>query len=646
MFIPLLLFSTLKLVSSQRHPTIPSFVNEILDKIDDLSVETDSEPELSEFPEIRIFKEIFPSTFPLLKLFSSFSSAPSDLLLEYDFIIVGSGPAGCVLANRLSENPEINVLLLEAGPRPSLINTVPGLATFALLPEMRWDFVISPYPGSCLGYKGQVCSYTLGKALGGSSAINHMIYARGNRHDFDRWQRMGNYGWAFDDLLPLFVKMENATELRHPDRDIQYRGLDGEISVSHTNHRTLISDMGIEAAKERGLPRLDFNGPNQIGVDYTQATIKNGRRFSAVEAYLDPVTGRKNLHVMVNSLVSKVMIDPVTKFTQGVEFIYSGETIRISVKKEVILSAGPIMSPTLLMLSGVGPRRDLRKFNIPLMSDLPVGRKYLDHTSISRINARTKLVNETIDLKRITTEDVEEFVNGGEGRLTVPATDEVILFTNNGMNDFPAENANAELIIATGRSHMDSEGFTQLRDDIFNATYRQLEDEQEEGLVTLTVFDLYPQTAGRIRLRGNSINHLPIIEFPFFRNKADLDVLVAGAKEAMALMNTEAMRSVGARLVTTPLPDCAKLVFGSDGYWKCFIRHMARNSLHAAATNKMGPRDDREAVVDPQLKVYGVGKLRVADTSIAPTTTACHTQALSYVIGEKLAEMLKKEWKL
>lgn len=523
------------------------------------------------------------------------------------------------------------------------VHSIPALATYTLLPETRWNHEISPYPGACLAYKGQSCPYNLGRVLGGSSAVNYMVYMRGNRNDFDRWEQMGNYGWGFDEVLPLFLKLENATLLRHHPIETDYRGLSGELSVSHANYFSQVSDLSIAAAEERGLPFLDYNGRSQIGVDYLQATSRNGRRFSAANAYLDPIKHRGNLHVMTNSLVSRVIIDPATKIALGVEYIYEGVSRQLFAHKEVIVSGGPINSPQLLWLSGIGPRRDLTKFDIPVLSDLPVGMKYLDHTALGRISASTNWLNESIDLTRITDDDVEEFVKRGRGKLTVAATDEVVTLQNNGFSDLPPTHANMEMLFYTGKHHASTAGFTALRDDVYNATFKPV-DESAAGVVGLTVIDLYPVTRGRLRMRGNTINHLPIIEFPFFRNARDLEALVWGAKEAAALLSTDALKKIGARLNRLPLPDCVKLVFGSDAYWRCYIRHMATNILHAAATNKMGPKDDPEAVVDPELRVYGIAKLRVADSSIAPTTVACHTQAVSYVVGEKLAVLLKKDW--
>lgn len=534
---------------------------------------------------------------------------------------------------------------MEAGPRPSTVHKIPALSSHTLLPETSWNYETSPYPGACLAFAGQNCRYALGKVLGGSSSVNYMVYLRGSRHDFDRWEAMGNYGWGYDEILPLFLKMENATLLRHSPVDPEYRGLSGDLQVGHAPYHSLVSDLVIEAGKERGIPFLDINGRKEIGIDYLQSTTRNGRRFGAKEAYLDPVSHRRNLHVMTNSLVSKVIIDPETKMALGVEFLYQGVSRNVFASKEVIVSGGPINSPQLLWLSGIGPRRDLSKFNIPVLSDLPVGMKYLDHVSVPRISASHPFRNQSIDLKEITSDDVEDFVKRGVGKLTVPGTNEVFAVLNNGFSAIPPGNGNLELIFTTGKNFGGTAGFHPFRDEVFNQTFRPVQ-ESDRGVLGVAVIDLYPEARGRLGMRGDSINHLPIIEYPFFKHPRDMETLLWGIKEGVAMLTSDALAKLGMRIEKFPLPDCAKWVFGTDQYWRCYIRHMATNSLHAAATNKMGPKNDPEAVVDPELRVYGIGRLRVADSSIAPTTAACHTQAISYVVGEKLAQLLKRDWNL
>lgn len=573
-----------------------------------------------------------------------FPPAPFDLHPEYDFIVVGSGPAGCVLANRLTENPGVSVLLLEAGSRQDTIHTVPSLANHAARPKDRWSFTINPYSGSCLGALNQQCVYPLGRILGGSSAFNYMIYLRGSRNDYDKWSQMGNYGWSYADLVPLFERIENTTLLAN--RAAGLRGIDGPLSIANPSYRTKIAENFIEASMENGLIFRDLNGEESIGVDYTQGTTKNGRRHSAVDAYLTPIKkqGRRNLHVMLNSLVSKVIIDPLTRTALGVEFNHRGRTYRVSARKEVILSAGPIMSPQLLMLSGIGPREDLEKFGIPVIQDLPVGRQYMDHTVSGGYIFTVNTTGENIDLRDIEEKDVRLFGHQGRGKLTVPSITEAIAMIRFGLRpNVPVDNPEMEVLMAPSKDALGTEGHTPMRGDLFEAMYKPLVDSSVE-VYSMSLVDLYSEARGRVRLRGGSINNPPIIEFPFFENPRDLEVHVRGIREVIALSETRAMQRIGAKFYNVPIPDCAALGFGTDEYWRCHVRHFSRNVCHAAATNKMGPKGDPEAVVDPELRVFGVDRLRVADSSVAPTQVAGHTQGVAYVVGEKMAGLLKENW--
>lgn len=466
---------------------------------------------------------------------------------------------------------------------------------------------------------------------------------RGNRDDYDRWAQMGNYGWGYDDLWPLFQLIENATTVEN--RDVMTRGIEGPLIISTPNYRTKIVDNFLEASIAGGLPLVDYNGASQMGVNYAQASIKDGKRHSAVNAYLDPIKDRLNLHVMINSLVSKVIIDPVTSTAQGVQFTHQDRQYQIFSKKEVILSAGPVMSPQLLMLSGIGPKEDLTKFNIPVLKDLPVGRKYLDHTSSSGYFFMINTTGQNLNLETMTEEDARLIVGLGTGRLTIPATVEALSFINNGVRNVSSDNPEVELLFSPSKNEVGFDDFTGLRRDLYDALYKPIEDPSIE-VFSIAILDLYPEAKGTIKLRGSSINNQPIIEYPFFNNPRDIQSILRAIKYIVALADTPAMQRIGARLYSVPIPDCASLVFGSDKYWECHIRHFSVNVCHAAATSKMGPKDDPEAVVDPELRVYGISKLRVADSSIAPTQVAGHTQAVAYVVGEKMAMLLKQQWNI
>lgn len=561
----------------------------------------------------------------------------------YDFIVVGSGPGGCVVANRLSENSTIRVLLLEAGPRPTTIQSVPVFAQYADQPGYYWDYRINPYRGSCLALKGQQCSYPLGKMLGGSSSLNYLIYARGSAFDYDEWARLGNYGWSYADMVPLFRRLER-TLLVHP-ADPLYRGINGTLGIEHPGHISELTKAFVRASGERGMPFLDYNGASQISVDYAQGTTYRGRRHSASAAYLDPIKERDNLHVMINSLVSKVIIDPETKTAHGVEFIHQGVTRQVFAKKEVILSAGPINSPQLLMLSGIGPRRDLERLNISVLADLQVGQNYEDHVSLPGIVYLVNEEEENINLRDLSEDDVESFVYEGRGKLSVPTALEGVSFYHLGISNVSRSTPEIEFLFGPGRNELGFEGFTTYRDEIYEAAFKSTEDPSVKAF-SYFMLDLYPEARGRITLQYDSIHHSPIIEYSFLDTERDMQVFLRGINETLALANTDAFRRKGARINRVLLPDCARHGFGSDAYWRCFIRHMVRNNCHISSSAKMGPRTDPNAVVDPQLRVYGINKLRVADSSITPTQIAGHSQAVAYLIGEKMAELLKKQWEL
>jgi choline dehydrogenase len=309
-----------------------------------------------------------------------FEEEPQDgknILPEYYFIIVGAGSAGCVLANRLSEFPHWKVLLIEAGSKENYVMDIPLLVSPLQFSEANWKYKLEPSGNVCLGMKGKQCSVPRGKVMGGSSTINFMIYTRGSRHDYYRWEKLGNPGWGYKDVLPYFFKLENMTipELR---KDKRYHSTRGELPISYAPYHTPLANAFLEAAKEMGHMTVDYNGETQVGFSYLQATMQNGARWSASRAFLHPIRSRKNLHIKKWSLVTNIVIDGDTETANGVEFVRDKTKYVVRARKEVILSAGAINSLQLLMLSGIGPAEHLSKLGIPLLQDLKVGYNLMD----------------------------------------------------------------------------------------------------------------------------------------------------------------------------------------------------------------------------------------------------------------------------
>ncbi|XP_038113309.1 glucose dehydrogenase [FAD, quinone] [Culex quinquefasciatus] len=295
---------------------------------------------------------------------------------EYDYIVVGAGPAGCVLANRLSEDPTISVLLLELGkPEISTIQTVPGAVSFQPSTDYNFGYLTEPQRGACLATEGRRCAWHAGRGLGGSTIINVMVYTRGNRREFDAWNLTG---WSYDEVLPYYEKVEDA-KVRDFD---EMRGTGGYLPVENSPYRTKLVDAFVESGQQIGLPFLDYNGKEQSGISYAQFTMQQGKRWSAGRAYLNPIQDRQNLHVLTKAWATKVLIDEATKMAFGVEYTRNKQTFRVAVKREVILSAGTFGSAKLLMLSGIGPNNHLSELGLKVIQDLPVGQTLYDHPGV------------------------------------------------------------------------------------------------------------------------------------------------------------------------------------------------------------------------------------------------------------------------
>ncbi|XP_016664920.2 LOW QUALITY PROTEIN: glucose dehydrogenase [FAD, quinone] [Acyrthosiphon pisum] len=300
------------------------------------------------------------------------------ILREYDFIVIGAGAGGCVVANRLSEQPNWSVLLLEAGPDETLYTDIPGATELLQKTNYDWGYTSEPVKNGCLGYKNKRCPWPKGKGMGGSSTINALLYTRGVKEDYDTIAAQGNSGWAYKDVLPYFLKSENNSIPEYQNSPFSQKG---NVHVERAPYRSPIVDMFIEAGVELGLQKdIDYTINQEYGgISRSQITTINGRRVSASKAYIHPAKDRQNLHVAIFSQVTRILIDPKTKKTLGVEFIKKGQIRTVYSKKEVILSSGPINSPQLLMLSGIGPKEHLKHHGIRVIQDLPVGQNLHEH---------------------------------------------------------------------------------------------------------------------------------------------------------------------------------------------------------------------------------------------------------------------------
>ncbi|CAG9861254.1 unnamed protein product [Phyllotreta striolata] len=564
-----------------------------------------------------------------------------NLYRDYDFIVVGGGSAGAVVASRLSEVHKWKVLLLEAGFDENEISDVPSLAAYLQLSKMDWAYKTEYTGRACLGMKNGQCNWPRGKVLGGSSVLNYMLYVRGNRHDYDLWEQLGNPGWNYESALHYFKKSEDN---RNPYlAKTPYHSQGGLLTIQESPWRTPLVIAFLEAGLEMGYPVRDINGAEQAGFMVAQGTIRRGSRCSTAKAFLRPVKLRKNMHVALNAHVTKVLINPTNMRAFGVEFVRNGRKQIVTARREVILSAGAINTPQILMLSGIGPKSELRKHNLPVLKDLPVGENLQDHVAMGgltfMIDKPVSIVQDRLQAFPMTM----QYVAHERGPMTTLGGVEGLAFVstylgNRSWPDIQFHMAPASINSDAGARVRKVLGLT---DDLYNTVYKPIAN---KDVYTLMPLLLRPKSRGWVRLKNANPFAPPLINANYFDDPVDIKTLVEGAKIAMNISKTRAFRKFGSRLHSIPFPNCREFEFASDAYWECHIRTISMTVYHPVGTCKMGPAWDDRAVVDPRLRVYGVGGLRVVDASIMPTIPSGNTNAPAIMVGEKGADLIKEDW--
>ncbi|WP_445505288.1 GMC family oxidoreductase [Microvirga sp. G4-2] len=524
---------------------------------------------------------------------------------QFDYVIVGGGTAGCVLANRLTENPKNNVLMLEAGgPDDGFWIRIPaGFSKLLTNAKYNWRFQTEPEENV---YNRSIV-VPRGKGLGGSTLINGMIFVRGQPQDYDTWAQLGGTDWSFQDVLPYFKKLESFE-----DGESELRGGSGPVHIVRVSERPEISKAFIEAAKQAGYPfNPDYNGKSQEGFGYYQVNQRNGRRWSAADAYLRPALSRPNLKVKTHAHVTR--IDFEGRRAVGVTYKVGNEVKRARARAEVILAAGAVQTPHLLELSGIGDPQILASVGIPVFHELAgVGNNYIDHFA-TRMNWRVKL---PVTLNELT-----------RGWRLGAAVAQYFL-TRKGI-----------LTFGTGLAH----GFVKTRPELetpdvqyffmhasyANAGERKLD--KEPGM-TIGVTQMRPESRGSIHIKSPDPLTPPAIRPNFLATRTDQESLICGMRIARQIVEQPAMDRFRAYEMN-PGPEVS-----TDDEWLDFARRNGQTIYHALGTCSMGkgPR----AVVDERLKVYGLEGLRIVDASIMPTMVSANTAAAVLMIAEKGADLI------
>ena len=534
--------------------------------------------------------------------------APGRTSSEYDYIIVGAGSAGCVLANRLSADGKYSVLLLEAGPKDSnlWIHVPLGYGKLFKDKTVNWMYQTEPEPG----LDGRSVFQPRGKVLGGSSSINGLLYVRGQHQDYDRWRQRGNAGWGYDDVLPYFKKAEN--QQRGAD---EFHGVGGPLPVSDPRHADPVSAAFIRAAAETGIPtNPDFNGATQEGAGFFQTTTRQGRRASTAVAYLGPAKNRSNLHIETSALAQRILFEG--RRAVGLEYRQGSAVKTATARREVLVSSGAYNSPQLLQLSGVGPAELLQKHGIGVVLDAPgVGNDLQDHMQVRVVMRCTQ---------KITLNDI---VNNPLRRVLAGAQ--------------YAAFRNGPLTIAAGTSGAFFKTDPRLATPDIQIHFLPFStDKMGEKLhsfsgFTASVCQLRPESRGSLRIKSADPTVQPEIRINYLATETDRTANVEGLKILRKILHAPALKPY----VVEEVDPGAKVA--TDAELLGYCRQRGSTIYHPTSTCRMG--NDPLAVVDQQLRVRGIAGLRVVDGSVMPDLVSGNTNAPIIMIAEKASDMILQD---
>lgn len=542
----------------------------------------------------------------------------------------------------ISKTDKGNILQRELSQSMIISFQTPQLFFNTIDTSIDWAYRNEPQGKACRSYTTKTCAWPRGKVLGGCSSINGLYYVRANKIDYDEWAADGNKGWSYEEVLPYFRKSENYSEPLTGDTK-KYHGNEGYLSIEQRDDTHDFEKLIIKAAMENGLQYSeDINGADQMGVTKCATTTKDGVRHSTARAFLSSVKDRKNLHVLKNALVTKILFKPNSNVVNGVIVNKGGKDITIKAKKEVVLSAGAINTPQLMLLSGIGPKKQLEELKIEVKADLPVGENLQDHLYVPLIYTAPGDKNMMSVPKVIGA--FATYILDRAGPLATTAPFRVISFMNTTDPQSTSPDIENHYVVfpPSVTNMLDMHKVHGFSEEV-QKKFRQVNENNFAIMVAVTL--LKPKSVGKIVLKSKNPKDYPLIYANYFEDDEDLKTVLRGIKQhALKLGETPAFKNNGYKIEWLGLDACKKYDTNTDEFLECWSREMTTSLYHPTSTARMGPDSDETAVVDSELKVKKVKGLRVIDASIMPAIVRGNTNAPTIMIGEKGADMIKKFW--